>query len=661
MRTSWSKASTVSTAVRSMPVSSASRSSSGGRPARGRVGFGGWWVADEGGVVGAFDDAVGVDPDAVAGGAGEAVAVVGGLVVAVGAGAAEVPPAGGAEVGVAVEVVVLQPGVVAAGHRAGRFGQVQGGAQSGVDGAPEVVDAADVVAVADDGFDEGVVDPAAGDLDGDGPHAADVAGLTGSHAAPPQRLEVDDQHQFLGCRCGGRRGRCRRRVGGWSWAHVPDRSRGAGVGAAGSGRRGPPAGSGGSPGPVGRGASGALASCSVRVSSSELVQVGAVACRGRVVCRALCRGSWRRRVSGWSWSAQDEVGDGVGAVAVVGLAGAGSAGGGEDVVDLGGQPGLHLGADLGLEAACRVQNPSRSTPHPARRPRRNRSARARSSSPAALASAGAVLQVLVGAVLVAGGVQQLLFGGGVLVGRVGDEVGFVFADVTVGQRVGGAVVVVARLLGGAGPAAGLARRWCRTWPPTSPRTSGTPARCQGCISSARAIIASRAAAVTRSWRINRSTATDGWVPISESGSRRLIASSASRSAASRSSNIRSTLAVWYDRTTPKSTEAKIRSEIEIGISPSGLRRPSAVVDVELAQAHDPLMPPGPVFAAPVHPAGARRRPGPGTVTALAGAVGVFGRRPVLQAGCGRVPDSGRRSTGPACLDGTPVSRRWPSP
>ena len=46
----------------------------------------GWWVADEGGVVGSLDDAVGVDPQPVAGGNGEAVVLVSGLVAAVGEG-----------------------------------------------------------------------------------------------------------------------------------------------------------------------------------------------------------------------------------------------------------------------------------------------------------------------------------------------------------------------------------------------------------------------------------------------------------------------------------------------------------------------------------------------------------------------------------------------
>ena len=252
---------------------------------------------------------------------------MGGLVVAVGAGAAEVPPAGGAHVGVAVEVVVFEAGVVAAGHREGRFGQVEGGAESGVDGAAEVVDAADVVAVADDGFDEGVVDPAAGDLDRDGSDATDVAGLTRTHAASPECLEVDDEDQFLGCGCG--RPSWRVLVPGRSWDRVSDRMRvrcrWGGVGQA---------------QPAGAGGSRCFGRTVVVFGAGATVFVGAVVCRGRVVGGGVGRGV-----------PEDEVGDGVGAVAVVGLAGAGFAGGGEDPVGLGGQSGFHLGADVGLESA----------------------------------------------------------------------------------------------------------------------------------------------------------------------------------------------------------------------------------------------------------------------------------------------------------------------
>ena len=172
----------------------------------------------------------------------------------------------------------------------------------------------------------------------DGPDAADVAGLTGPQTASPQCLEVDDQDQFLGAGAGALVA-----VG----SPIRDRMPGAGLGA------------------VGRPCVGGACRACVRW-------------RGRV---------WRGRVVGGvvGGAAEDEFGDGVGAVAVVGLAGAGF----RVVVKIrsvsAASRAFISAPTWGSKRPDRVQNPSRSTPHPARRPRRNRSARAWSSSPAALA------------------------------------------------------------------------------------------------------------------------------------------------------------------------------------------------------------------------------------------------------------------------------------
>ena len=151
----------------------------------------------------------------------------------------------------------------------------------------------------------------------------------------------------------------------------------------------------------------------------------------------------------------DEVGHRVGAVTVVALSSPGGAGGGEDPFGLRGEVGLHLGADMRLEAAR--QGPEAlavdAPPGPAAPPQPISTGPV--VLPGGLGVGGLLLQIVVGPALVLRGVQQLLLSGGVLVGRVGDDVGLVLADLTVGQRVSGAVSAVVEIPGGAGPAPGL--------------------------------------------------------------------------------------------------------------------------------------------------------------------------------------------------------------